>query len=273
MLFFKRLDIKELEKIFKKVLDNNEIFDYNKELKIVIQQTYKNQSAISSVEKYETIKNDFEINKIPYNEFIKKIANKTHIPIQIIHKCLWEKMCEFSNLSKKEANFLLNYNTLRNIINHWQIEFSNCFYEKYDYNSLNFRADTSVLKGEEFVSELSQGSIGIYEKPIAYDSENLEHEIEKIVPPDKISVFGKLPRRSVKVPTYTGGSTSPDFLYAKEKDGKINLTLLIETKSEDMRMSEKSAIEAQKKLFKNIPNVEWKLIQNPDEVLKLLERM
>jgi len=127
----------------------------------------------------------------------------------------------------------------------------------------------------------------LYEKPLFYDSE-LEHATLKQTPPPEITVFGKIPRRAIKVPTYTGGSTTPDFIYStakaltecihecKRKYGETQarmLTLLVETKAADMRGAEHHAVEAQEHLFQKVDGVRWKLAISPDDVEKELEKM
>jgi type III restriction enzyme len=189
-----------------------------------------------------------------------------------------------AGIGKTAINAKLNQNSLEKCIAVWREKFAETFAAKYDYNCLNFTADTSVLKNGSFIDELSAGLVGnlaagdiandprnLYEMPLFYDSENPEHEIMKIEPPAKITVFGKVPRRAIKAPTYTGGSTTPDFVYAVENDDNRNFYLLLETKSKDMRGTEKRAALAQEKLFRNTPNVEWHLIQEASEVMSLLK--
>ena len=120
-------------------------------------------------------------------------------------------------------------------------------------------------------TDIDEDKRNLYDRPLAYDSENPEHEILKISPPEKIIVFGKLPRRAIKVPTYTGGSTTPDFVYVVQKGNGKNLYVLLETKAKDMRGTEKRAVEAQGKLFKKVHNVEWRLINTVKEVQDLLK--
>ena len=92
-----------------------------------------------------------------------------------------------------------------------------------------------------------------------FDSE-IEHEVLKVNPPSSVLVYGKLPRRSIKLPTYTGGTTSPDFVYAIKKDEQtLQLHLVVETKSDNPRMSDVIAVNSQKEAFKNIQNIEWRL--------------
>ena len=118
--------------------------------------------------------------------------------------------------------------------------------------------------------ELADDPRNLYSTPLFYDSEQPEHEILKISPPPKITVFGKIPRRAIKVPTYTGGSTTPDFVYVVETDKNNYLYVLLETKAQDMRGAEKRAVESQERLFATVQNVQWHLITDADEVSSLL---
>jgi type III restriction enzyme len=98
----------------------------------------------------------------------------------------------------------------------------------------------------------------LYDKCL-FDNE-LEHEVLKVTPPARVVVYGKLPRRSIKLPTYTGGTTSPDFVYAirGENSDQIALHFIVETKSDNPRVSDKIALDAQRKAFATIGgNISW----------------
>ncbi|MDR2342206.1 MAG: hypothetical protein LBD84_04130, partial [Campylobacteraceae bacterium] len=84
----------------------------------------------------------------------------------------------------------------------------------------------------------------------------------KIRPPKEVIVYGKLPKQSIKVPTYTGGTTSPDFVYAISRQGSenIELHLIVETKSDNPRLSDNTAVDAQKVAFEKIGgNIRWRM--------------
>ena len=51
---------------------------------------------------------------------------------------------------------------------------------------------------------------------------------------DEVIVFGKIPRKSIAIPTITNDSYSPDFMYiVKKTDGTKELNILVETKGVD----------------------------------------
>lgn len=74
---------------------------------------------------------------------------------------------------------------------------------------------------------------------------------------DEVIVYGKVPRRSIAIPTITGGTFSPGFIYVvKRKDGTKELNLVVETKDVekkgDLREEEKLKIKYAEIFFKNL---------------------
>ncbi|MBO9620740.1 MAG: type III restriction-modification system endonuclease [Niabella sp.] len=208
---------------------------------------------------------------LPYGEFLKRLNKRTHLPLNLLHTCIVE-----IRRSKETPGELFNINSLENIVEGFDKKFAELYAKKFTYSPLDYKATTSILKKENgklvFVDELPQGDVGsntakdilrdeenyLYDKYV-YDSE-IEHEVLKVNPPKEVVVYGKLPRRSIKLPTYTGGTTSPDFVYAiKKEHAPIELYLVVETKSENMRESDKNAIESQQKAFEKIQHIEWRM--------------
>lgn len=70
-------------------------------------------------------------------------------------------------------------------------------------------------------------------------------------------MFGKIPRKSISIPTVTNEDYSPDFMYiVKKKDGTKELKLIVETKGIDMkaelRDKEQRKIDCAKVFFKRL---------------------
>jgi type III restriction enzyme len=175
---------------------------------------------------------------------------------------------------KQTSADLFNLNSIWKITEAFARKFKAAFDQKFSYQALDFTAYTSIFEKDtgEFKPELPQGLVGervskdinrpmdnyLYDKYL-YDSE-LEHEVLKTPLPARVVVYGKLPRKSIQLPTYTGGTTSPDFVYAirGEHSDEISLHFIVETKSDDPRMSDKNAVDAQRKAFAAIGgNIEW----------------
>jgi restriction endonuclease len=221
---------------------------------------------------------------ITYGEFIKRLNKTTNLPLNLINSCIIK-----SRKNQTTTNDLFNVKSLENIIIGFDKKFIELYSQKFTYSALDYSASTSIFKEEngkmEFVDELPQGVVGIniandilrkednylYDKYV-YDSE-IEHEVLKVAPPKNVTVYGKLPRRSIKLPTYTGGTTSPDFVYAIKKDQAITLHLVVETKSDNMRMSDEIAVKSQKEAFKSIQNIEWRMSTKVEDFVRDLNEL
>jgi type III restriction enzyme len=284
MISFERLAENEWEELVQKVLNEN-IFHDNS-INITKYSTEKNIGDNSNANSLKITEQNFLINTdnlktdigvFRYGEFIRKLHGRTCIPVSILHRNLWRKLKELSvQKSIEEINCLLNENSLNEFFKIFKHKFEELFSTKYKYDSLNFSAETSIMKDGSFVTELERGLVGVYDAsdiqddsrnlydlPLCYDSE-IEHEVLKIKIPQHVIVYGKLPKSSVKLPlpTYTGGTTSPDFVFAirNEKTNGVELHLIIETKSENLRQSDETAIKSQEEFFKNLsPSINWKM--------------
>ena len=97
---------------------------------------------------------------------------------------------------------------------------------------------------------------------MAYDSP-LELSNIKSGDIEEIVVYGKIPRRSIAIPTISGGTYSPDFMYiVKKKDGKKELHLIVETKDKkesDLTDDEKVKIRCAEIFFENLSREGYKV--------------
>jgi type III restriction enzyme len=184
--------------------------------------------------------------KIGYGEFLKRLHQATCLPVHVLH----QSICKvFSGGTSQDV---FNTISLQNIINKFNEQFVQLFAKRFSYSALDYRVVTSIFNPDgSFVDEIAAGNVGtmkgkntdvelpkyLYDE-VYYDS-NLEHEILKVSPPEEIIVYGKLPRRCIQLPTYTGETTTPDLIYAKygKDSGIIEEYCVIETKSDDLRLS------------------------------------
>lgn len=71
-----------------------------------------------------------------------------------------------------------------------------------------------------------------------------------------VTVFSKIPSKSIRIPVSGGESYSPDFAYVVETDGGQTLNLIVETKgtnsSYDLRSTEQRKIKHAEKLFRQM---------------------
>ena len=272
MILFEEVDDVELENILEQAISDESIFDNNQTLTISVQQIQKG-NEITVSKNYTNTVNIGELGTLPYNKFVQSISNQTNLPITLIHRTLVKRLKTISNIAK-----VINEKTMAKIVDSWQAKFIEVFATKYHYDALNFSAKTSIIKSDDFVDQVPQGDIGKFKVQTSVDKRNLfeeifvdseipEGEIARIIPNDQVKIFGKIPRRAIQVPTYTGGTTTPDFIYATKND----LFLLIESKSKSLRDSEKVAVRSQNNLFSNLANVEWAKVTDKDQVINLLK--
>ncbi|MDR2951716.1 MAG: type III restriction-modification system endonuclease, partial [Treponema sp.] len=159
---------------------------------------------------------DSVIGVMHYGEFLKRLSKRTSLPAAMIHNAIAK-----ARLGKNTPAELFNANTLEKIIDAFEAKFMETYNQKFTYQPLDYAAQTSLFKDGDFVAELNQHYLGmniakddtidiaryLYDKA-AYDSD-IEHEVLKVPLPPQVTVYGKLPRKSIRLPTYTGGTTSP----------------------------------------------------------------
>ncbi|MDR0941152.1 MAG: type III restriction-modification system endonuclease [Bacteroidales bacterium] len=290
MLCLERLKPEDFEKLIDDVLAQN-IFDLQGS-NIVTYGTQADEDGnrVNLVEESRAVYVS-RFGLMPYSDFIKKLHKRTFIPIQLLHKKIWAKLSETAianRYEKDEINAFINEQSLNRFANAFEKAFQTTFSAKYTYDSLDYSAETSIMKNGSFVAELERGLVGsndandvkdndknLYDLPLAYDSE-IEHEVLKVTPPEQVVVYGKLPKKSIKLPTYTGGTTSPDFVYAIKKPNTedISLHFVVETKSDNLRLSDQIAIEAQEKAFAAMGgNIEWRMESEVSQFVRDLRKL
>lgn len=201
---------------------------------------------------------------LSYNDFLIQLHEATSLPIMLVHKAI----CEHDKKHKIDKK-LLNKKTLTNFIIEFKAWFDKEFIQRFSYKALDVEIKETALTdmNGDVKDTIVQGNIGIH-----YDSTLLvpdkfifdtvvfdsPKEKESIVNSDidEVVVFGKIPRRSVQVPLFFGGTTSPDFMYLLKRDGKDELNFIVETKDVEgdssLRVEEKLRIESAKKFFETL---------------------
>lgn len=226
---------------------------------------------------------------IPYGEFLKKVQNATGLPVRIMHKAL----CEYNRLQTFNKNFF-NKNLLANFIKKFQLWFEEAFLKRFSYKALNVNSLETALTdiSGEPKEKIIQGIVGVikddnlsapdnflYDKVI-FDSPK-EKDTIKDSNIDEVVVFGKIPRRSVQVPLYFGGTTSPDFMYLIKKGDNTELNFIIETKDVDndssLRGTEKFKIASAKKFFEELKkdgiNVSFEKQLKDDDIVSMIKKL
>lgn len=202
-------------------------------------------------------------NLMPYNVFLKRISRATALPIKLIHKKVVRYFKEYPPYTEAYINessasdFIAQFNdwkvaNVKGLLNYKQARYSSKETSLTDING-------------QLKDEIAQGLIGIsleagtpstkylYDK-IAYDSDLEKKNI--VVDVEDVVVFGKIPRRSIAIPTIID-NYSPDFMYiVRRKDGTKELNVVIETKDVEgktsLRPVEQVRIDCAKRFFEQL---------------------
>lgn len=232
-----------------------------------------------------------ELNEtIPYNKFLKTINKQTGFSITALHKCF----VEYSKTNEFEKDYF-NKKSLANFINKYQLWLEQTFRNRFSYTKMNVKINETALTTLDGLpkEKIIQGKIGVIKddqkivpEKFLFDSFVYDSELEKATIErskiDEIVVFGKIPRKSIQVPLYFGGTTSPDFMYIIQREnGKPELNLIIETKDvqkdSGLRTEEQLRIESAKKFFEALKqdglNVTFKKQMKQDEIIKLINEI
>ncbi len=203
------------------------------------------------------------IKRLGYGEFLKKINKQTNIPIQLLNQAL----IEFSEINKIEEDKINEFSVANFVskFNDWKI---NNLQGKFSYIKSNIKINATALTFANGTPklEITQGVIGtnfVEGTPVEkylYDTFAYDSPLEKANILEQVSevvVYGKIPRRSISIPTITGQSYSPDFMYVvKKSDGNKILNIIVETKDvkneSDLRKIEEVKINCAKEFFKQL---------------------
>ena len=224
---------------------------------------------------------------LPYGAFLRRINEATSLPIKTVHKVIAKY---FS--THRYAPGLINEESMTRFIekfNGWKAKNITGLvrYRQADYKS----RETSLTDiNGKLRDEIPTGNIGVYVEhgdpaprylydTIAYDSDLEREDIKTKC--DEIVVYGKIPRRSVAIPTLDG-TYSPDFMYVvKRKDGKDEMNIVVETKGvnsgDALRIVEKMKIDCARKFFEQLKddgfNVSFKEQTNNTKMLAIISSL
>ncbi len=232
----------------------------------------------------------YKVNKpLPYNEFLKRINRQTNLSIQLLHAVL----CEYAKTNKvlperineqSAANFV-------KLFQDWKVEKLG---GRFSYSKANLPVKATALTFSDGTpkSEITQGVIGtkfiegspsdkyLYDV-YAYDSP-LEKDNLLVDGIQEIIVYGKIPRSSIAIPTITGQSYSPDFMYVIKKDnGDKILNVIVETKDVEnqtsLRVIEQSKIDCAKVFFNQLTidgyKVEFRTQLNNKKIRQIIDEV
>lgn len=204
---------------------------------------------------------------IPYNDFLKRINLITSLPIKEVHRII----SEYFRTHEFKPEYINTNSRTRFIEEFKEWEARNITglvkYREADYDSpetaltdrqgkLRPSIPTFYL-GEKTERGLPQ-KVYLYDK-VAWDSLLEQTDIKtKIAENDdmEIVVFGKIPRRSIAIPTLDG-NYSPDFLFVVRRKGEIKeMNVVLEVKDvkneTDLRGEEERKISCAREFFRQM---------------------
>ena len=201
---------------------------------------------------------------ISYGEFLLRINKATNLPVSQLH----ETFCRYQDKHGSIKADFFSERTIAAFCAEFQAWKTKALQGRFSYMRLELQDRSTALTrsdGTPF-DEIPQGRIGTKILPgtpsekylydtFAYDSpleqKNIRAEIDNVV------VYGKIPRSSIAIPTVTGGTYSPDFMYVvKRTSGEQELNIIVETKDvedkSELRATEAAKIACAKLFFDNL---------------------
>ena len=226
---------------------------------------------------------------LPYGLFLKRVSLATNIPVPIIHKSVCDYVKKHGSINDK----YFNEQTVGEIIRGFSDWKSATLQGRFNYKKTHEQPEATALTHNDgsVRTTIAQGRIGIkieegtpMEKYLydtkAYDSplelKNINASIDEVI------VYGKIPRNSIAIPTITGESYSPDFMYVVKKDnGEKELNIVVETKDVEnkstLRGIEEAKIKCAEVFFQNLSaqgyNVYFRTQLNNEKMLKIVKEV
>ena len=257
---------------------------------VQVVSTDRSRIAISGTHAVTVNESGYNFNStgrhIPYNEFIKRVSRKTDLPISVIH----QSICQAVDGGLQLDNTQFNEGSLTRligIVNDWKCTNLQglVHYKKTQY----LTQETKLTNADGSIrDEVVQGDIGckyddrtpiqkyLYDT-IYYDSDielqNITTDIESVI------VYGKIPRKSICIPTVASSNYSPDFMYVvKRNDGSETLNIVIESKGYDsnsgLSLDEATKIACAEQLYKQMAeegiNVVFKKQLNNTQMMDII---
>lgn len=227
---------------------------------------------------------------IPYGEWLKLVFAQTYLPIDRVHAGLIRR-----NAKNALPSDFFNKATLGEFVMQFTEWMQKEFLERFSYSRIDGLVGGTALTDADGapLESIVQGNIGVLRDEgekvpdkylydaFVYDSPK-ERDTIRNSKLDEVVVYGKIPRRSIRVPLYFGGTTSPDFMYVlKRDDGTLSLNFVVETKDvekhSDMRESEQLRMEAAKRFFESMSSENFDVVFKPqvkrDDIVTMIKQL
>lgn len=291
MLKFNQISDVSLQNMVNAVFGNSHNFGYQ------YMQTIKNEIAsdnqnnlLALSESTSEESSRYPLPGMPYGKFVETIARATRLRPKSIHLAMGGISTKYSSDKR-----YFNEETIHHLVQDFKKHFDQRYEQGYEYEPLNFMASTSVYNPatDDFKTDVLASIIGIHEEnhvdtslagrqlyevpPLRYDSAIPELSLLQNNYGKEVVVFGKLPKKAIQVPKYTGGSTTPDFIYIVNNSNDKKIYLLVETKAEgsNKRISDNQVTNIQHNFFARLESmgITYTEASSPEEVYKILRTL
>lgn len=215
----------------------------------------------------ESVANYYVVDdKVKYSDFLKEVNKQTGLSVNLIHTTLCKYYRKYEEIDQR----IFSKKGISQIVSEFNKWLDEKLLKKFSYKNLNVCIKETSLTdyNGEITDTLPQGVLGVYRDDkasvperfiydaVVYDSPK-ERETLLKSDIDEVVVFGKIPRRSIQIPLFTGGTTSPDFMYViNSKDGQSEINFIVETKDikeeKSLRRDEELRIKSAKKFFETM---------------------
>lgn len=202
--------------------------------------------------------------RIPYRDFLRRANRNTSVPIKALHKAI----VDYSKLAPFNEDFI-NETSLTRFVNKFTEWRSEHLQGRFSYRRVAVTAptETALSKPDGTPKEvIAQGLVGVHmdygivSDKFLYDSIVYDSPLERenvMADIDEVIVYGKIPKKSISIPTIADSSYSPDFMYVvKKSTGEQELNVVIETKDvksgADLRGNEKIKISCAERFFEQL---------------------
>ncbi len=201
-----------------------------------------------------------------YCDFLKQANKATSIPIAMVHKAV----CQYAEGHPGFGPTLINSTSLANLTTRFADWKTRNLGGRIRYKQTDYRTRSTALTNADgsVRDEVAIGRLGrmtdkadvppsyLYDT-IAFDSDIERRNILEGVSVAEVVVYGKIPTRSIRIPTITGETYSPDFMYVvKTSDGKMTLNIVIEAKDKaqatDLSEKESAKIDNARAFFRQL---------------------
>ena len=243
-----------------------------------------------NIEAHEGVVNYYTVDdKVPYGDFLKEMNRNTGVSINTLH----ETLCRFYKEQGEIDQRLFSSKGIALATREFNKYLDDKLLKKFSYKSLDVDSKETSLTdyNGNVLDKVSQGVLGIHRdenvdvpKRFIYDSVVYDSPKEKQTllrsDIDEVVVFGKIPRRSIQIPLFIGGTTSPDFMYVinSGKDS-YEINFIVETKDmgdhKGLRRGEEYRIKSAQKFFETLKeeglNVVFKKQLKDDDIVAMIK--